>query len=97
MASALLELTGASSKQADSSADYMSQAQAAMGGQHQVREGDPGPSIGGALGAGMGGALTGATLGSMMAAEGLSGIAAVGGPITLGIGAGIGILSYLLS
>jgi hypothetical protein len=58
---------------------------------------DPGPTPGGAINAGMGGAVAGATVGSMMAAEGAVGLAAVGGPVTLGIGAALGIGAYLLS
>jgi hypothetical protein len=58
---------------------------------------DPGPSVGGAINAGMGGVGAAATVGSLMAAPGAVGMAAIGGPITLGIGAALGIGSYLLS
>ncbi len=57
----------------------------------------PGKTAGGALGGAMGGAMGAAGLGSMMAAEGATGLAAVGGPVTLGVGAALGAAAYLLS
>lgn len=57
----------------------------------------PEPTIGGATMSGAGGAMMGAQIGSMTAAEGATGIAALGGPMPMAVGAGVGILSYLLS
>lgn len=57
----------------------------------------PGPTPGGAILSGAGGAMMGAQVGAMTAAEGAKGLAAVGGPWALGIGTGIGLLSYFLS
>lgn len=57
----------------------------------------PEKTVGGAISSTAGMTLAGATLGSMFAAEGATGLAAVGGPWFLVGGAVIGLGSYLLS
>jgi hypothetical protein len=81
-----------------SSAQLMQNAQAAMGSQRPL-SGDTGPTIGGALGAGMGGAMTALGTGAALTQAGMGGTfaSALGGPVGLIAGAGIGILSHLLS
>ena len=73
-------------------------AAATYGAMDKKRPGQPGPSAGGAIQSTASGAMMGAGVGMMMA-ESIAAtgpLAAVGGPIPLAIGAGVGLLSYLL-
>ena len=57
----------------------------------------PGKTVGGGIMSGLGGAMAGAEIGGLMAEPGATGLAAIGGPVPLAIGAGVGLLSYFLS
>jgi len=69
----------------------------AMGQNRTTTTEAPGKTVGGGISAAAGGLAAGAAVGSMMAAPGAVGLAAVGGPVTLGIGAAVMGLAYLLS
>jgi hypothetical protein len=59
---------------------------------------DPGPSVGGAIMSGMSGAGTAAATAGALSTAGQTAMAgAFGGPVGLGVGAMLGIASYLLS
>ncbi len=66
----------------------------------EVKVKEPEKTMGGGMMNAAGGTLAAASIGSMMAGEAAAaagGVAALGGPVTLGVGAGLGLLSYFLS
>jgi len=91
------KIGGGTDNYQQSSAQMMQNAQAAMGSQHQVREGNE-PTVGSALQGAMGGALTAAGAGATLGAVGLGETAAatfLTGGLGLGIAAGVGLLSSI--